>query len=315
MIRLLRERWFLIALAVVVVLGYSQPAVRHILPQSYVLQPAIFFMLFLISLTLPYEGLRRSFANAKGLTSAAIGSYLIIPALVSLILLLPIQVDLKIGFAIIAAVPTTLASAAIFARAARGNDALALVSTLLGNLSSFATVPLLLWILVGNQVSLAVDQLLLIGAQLVGLVIFPVAAGQLARRFVPKRIDRARNVFSGLAQVLILLVVLSSVAKASSILGQQLTLGQGILLVGGVVSLNVCASIGCWLVASAFGASRPDRIAVLFSGAQKTLPLGVYLAAVHFSDLKYAMFPILLYHPIQLIIGSLIISRLQSHHA
>ena len=62
-------------------------------------------------------------------------------------------------------------------------------------------------------------------------------------------------------------------------------------------------------------ATRADRISALYCGTQKTLALGAPLLAILFElnpDLGLLSLPIVLYHPVQLLVGGALAPRLQA---
>ena len=59
--------------------------------------------------------------------------------------------------------------------------------------------------------------------------------------------------------------------------------------------------------------SRADRLCLLFCGTQKTVAMGIPLMSTIFEDndnLGIYVVPLLIYHPLQLIVGSLMTSKL-----
>jgi sodium/bile acid cotransporter 7 len=69
---------------------------------------------------------------------------------------------------------------------------------------------------------------------------------------------------------------------------------------------------GAWLIGGSLGLARPDRIAFLFSGGQKSIALGAPLAAVLFPPEAAGMIllPLLIYHLLQLVASAPLASRL-----
>ena len=53
---------------------------------------------------------------------------------------------------------------------------------------------------------------------------------------------------------------------------------------------------------------RPDQIAVGFAGSQKTLVIGLSTAI----SLGFSMLPILMYHVMQLIIGTILVDQIRN---
>ena len=70
--------------------------------------------------------------------------------------------------------------------------------------------------------------------------------------------------------------------------------------------------VGAWLVGGLAGVDRPDRISMLFAGAQKSIAMGAPLATVLFPPAAagIVLLPILLYHLCQLIMAAPLAARL-----
>ena len=76
--------------------------------------------------------------------------------------------------------------------------------------------------------------------------------------------------------------------------------------------LLVFGHLGAWLLGKLAGLDRPNRITMLFAGAQKSIAMGAPLATVLFAPQAagIVLLPILLYHLVQLVIAAPIAARL-----
>jgi sodium/bile acid cotransporter 7 len=74
--------------------------------------------------------------------------------------------------------------------------------------------------------------------------------------------------------------------------------------------------IVAWFGAGPLGVRRDDRIAAVFAGSQKTLPIGLLIATdprlLGGGKLSFAMLPMLMYHASQLIIDTVVAARLSA---
>lgn len=305
----LGKHWFTIGLLLVVGVALAFPGVEEAFPRDYVVKPAIFGILLFISASLSTDSIVNSLKNIKGLAAVFLTNYVGFTVVVGAFALLPLSPGIEVGFVIVAAVPTTLASATIFTSTAKGNAALSLASTLALNALSFVLTPLVIFVLLsGHEIIFSQGQIMLLAKEMFLLVLIPVAIGQGIRKIPAVRRSKLRLPLSFSSQILILIVVLSSVAGASDLISggiKELSL-FGILLM--VLLLHALMLMCGWYVSGLLRLPRYDRVAVVFSGSQKTLPLGVFLASVHFPFLSLALIPIILYHPIQLLLDSLVIS-------
>jgi solute carrier family 10 (sodium/bile acid cotransporter), member 7 len=86
-----------------------------------------------------------------------------------------------------------------------------------------------------------------------------------------------------------------------------------IWLVGGVALLLGIAHCGAWLLGGLLRLDRPNRVSMLFAGAQKSIAMGAPLAAVLFTPAiaGVVLLPILLYHLAQLVLAAPLAARLR----
>lgn len=313
----LHRRWFLIALAALLVAGISlhrelAPAVDRV-PADAIVVVVLLVMAFSLRTSDVGSALRRP---AGWLL--AIG--------VSLVVLPPLAWaagrwlvrDLADGLIIATAVPCTLGSAAVMTRRAGGNDSIALVVTLLTNLACFVVTPAWIETLTGRTGGPDQDFAQLV-AKLAVLVVLPIVVGQLLRQ--PQRMGhwatRHRVALGVVAQLGILAMVLIGAVRCGEQLysletGLTPVAGQLAAVVGIVAALHLAAwALGYW-GASRMGLPPEDRPAVAFAGSQKTLMIGLAIA-LDFGGL--AVLPMMAYHVEQLLIDTLLADRLrgQSH--
>jgi len=108
--------------------------------------------------------------------------------------------------------------------------------------------------------------------------------------------------------------VLSMILIGAVGAGTQLTPGavrssDWALMLGAVAAIHLVALWSGHALAAVVGIAREERIAVGFSGSQKTLMVGLYLAT-YFAPL--AMLPMVAYHVVQLLIDTAVADRLRA---
>jgi sodium/bile acid cotransporter 7 len=307
------RHWFLLTLVAVLMAGLAwpdatDPLVRW-LPGDVVVGTVMFVMALPLETSALWSAARRP---GPAWLAIALNSGVAPPLGWLLSHLLP--ADLAIGVLIATIVPCTLATAAVWTRRAGGNDAVAFLVTIVTNLSCFAVVPAWLWLLLrpashANLQHANIDyREIVVG--LIVLVVVPILVAQSLRqvRAVAAWAGRRKHGLSLLAQCGVLLIVLFGAVKS----GLQLQALDGKLLVSpGNLALMLLAVVtvhsallvlGLWL-SHALRFARADAIAVAFSGSQKTLMVGAYLAlAVG----PLAILPMVAYHAAQLIIDTLV---------
>jgi sodium/bile acid cotransporter 7 len=306
----LRERWFLLALVTVLVAGMAWPDAVSPFTQRLPREAVVAFVMLLMAL--PMEA--RAMWNAARRPGAAWLGTLVNAGIAPPLGWLASQVlsvELAVGVIVAVVVPCTLAAATVFTRRGGGNDAVAILVTTITNLACFLTVPLWLWLLVGERGTEAgaIDYSALM-LQLALLVVAPIAAAQLARQRLPIAAwaTRHKKLLSEIAQAGILCMVLVGAVGC----GERLQdLGNDSALVAFDIGLMIAVVAAVHLVllflgfnlAGALGMNRPDAIAVGIAGSQKTIMVGLYVALA-FSPL--AILPMVAYHAGQLILDTLV---------
>jgi sodium/bile acid cotransporter 7 len=263
-------------------------------------------VMFLMSVTLPAERLRAALGNVRGLAASFGVGYVVLPVVCGGLghLLFADAPGPLAGMVILGALPCTLASATVWTRLAGGDDALALTYTVLSNLASVALIPLYLLLFLGSSLGVPVERLL---TDLTIVVLAPVVAGQVLRRVLGPRVDRARPLISQIARGLVLTIVLVAVSNmADEIRAHPGTVAR-LAVLGALIHIAALA-LGHALMAR-LGRSRGERIAVGFAGSQKTLFVGFFLAGEYFPDAPLALLPITTYHVLQLVIDTAVASR------
>jgi solute carrier family 10 (sodium/bile acid cotransporter), member 7 len=84
------------------------------------------------------------------------------------------------------------------------------------------------------------------------------------------------------------------------------------------VTLLAVTMTTVWLTSRALGFDRAERITALFCGSKKTLASGVPMARVIFGaapGLGLILLPIMLYHPLQLLVGGWLAGRFGRYQA
>jgi len=211
------------------------------------------------------------------------------------------------GLLILACLPTTIGSCVALTGLAGGNQGIALVNSVLGNLLGLVATPLLVTLLVGRSGSVAVGTVI---AQLAVLAALPVALGQLARLPAAAFFERHRariGIVSGLLLLVVLLGIFSDLARSG--------LGSGaVLAAAACLVLHLALAAAAWTIAT--GCARADRIAITLTSSQKTAALGIPLISLLFAGdpaLPLLLLPVVVYHIVQMIVGSLAASRLAGH--
>ncbi len=312
--RRLKHQWFLGALAAALAGGLitglsASPAGVQLFLQTVKPSITTAIVLFLMSFSLDTSRLQQSLRNP---TAAGIG-FLVNMGLTPLIAW-PLarwlgDPDLSLGLIIATLAPCTLATASVFTRRARGNDAVSLLVTLSTNLACVVISPwwLSLWLARSTQIDLTA-----VSTQLAGCVLAPTILGQILQATARGRAlaEHYRRPIGISAQSIVLLLVFVAATHGGTILRDQPTRpGSGLIiamiLIGAIV--HFIALVAGGLTARLARLSRDDVIAVAIAGSQKTLPIGLLIAThpeVAAVSGPFVTFPLLAFHAAQLLLDA-----------
>jgi sodium/bile acid cotransporter 7 len=316
----LTRRWFLLALATVLAAGFLvprplEPVARNI-PKNLVVAAVMFGMALPLEARTMFGAVRypRAALTAGAINFAAIpllawGIHPWLPA------------EFGAGLLIAAAVPCTVASAVVWTRRGGGNDAVALVVALGTNLACFAVTPFWLHVTTGHSpdggARSALDAAELVGPLLL-VVALPVVVAQLLRLApsIGSFATRHKVPLGVFCQIGMLTMVFTGAVTGGTMLQGQESLNVPwhgwFTMAAAAIGIHVLALFAGHGAAAVLGLSREDRIAVGFSGSQKTLLVGLKIAtdyADRFGGL--ALFPMVVYHIGQLLLDTFVADHLR----
>jgi sodium/bile acid cotransporter 7 len=324
LLRFLLHRWFLIALTILFVVGlFGAAYLRPLAEWSWLRKANLFLVMFITALPLEARSIWRTLSRPLGPAIALAMTYGVLPLAAWVLAHLLSDASLAGGLLVAAVTPCTLASAAVWTRRAGGNEAIAIVSTILTNGACFIVAPLWLSVLLSSRSAAAKTDLSSLIPELALLVVLPMVLAQLARlrAIVAEFAVRRKTTLSLVAQCGILLMVFfgaiqtglkmgpaSSALSAPNVASQSLQIGLMILLA--LAMHTGVFGLGYWLSQRA-GLPQPDAIGVGFSGSQKTLMVGLEIAIAS----ELSILPMITFHAGQLFIDTLIADRLRDRSA
>ncbi|NMM28203.1 MAG: bile acid:sodium symporter [Glaciimonas sp.] len=274
---------------------------------------AIGLLFFLHGAKLPREAVVAGMRHWRLHLTVMACTFLMFPVLGLLLkpLLLPLVTpELYLGILFLCVLPSTVQSSIVFTAVARGNVAAAIVSASASNLIGIFLTPLLVGLLVvadsANHSS--ADSIIRIALQL----LLPFIAGQIARKWIGRWVDRHKSGLKFIDQGSILLVVYTAFsASVGQGLWQQLPLrALGGLFIASAILLALAIVITTF-AARRLGFNKEDEIAIVFCGSKKSLASGVPMANVLFVShaVGAIVLPLMLFHQIQLMACAVLAQR------
>lgn len=220
--------------------------------------------------------------------------------------------SLSLGIFYLCALPSTVSSSVAMTAAARGNVPAAVFNATFSSVLGVFLTPLWVGLVMGaSGAALPLGRVVL---DLCLWLLLPLAVGQLLRPVAGAWALRHKAKIGVVDRCTILLLVYTSFCDSVKS-GVWLGSGVGPLL----ATLAFCAALLVLLlvavnaVCKALGFSVEDRIAAVFCGSKKTLASGVPMARLMFMGqpgLSLILLPIMIYHPLQLIVCGWLAGRL-----
>ncbi|KAG1678624.1 hypothetical protein FOA52_012631 [Chlamydomonas sp. UWO 241] len=227
--------------------------------------------------------------------------------------------DLIDGIIICACMPTTVSSNVVLTQMAGGNEAVALINAVVGNIIGIFISPALLQGMLGVDGQGAAYTGII--ANLAVTVVAPLAVGQAAQWLLPKQVLwlQARVNFGKVGNVCVLLLVWATFCNTFY---KNVSAGAGSVAVTVVVQVAlyllftaICLAVSrVPIVVKLLRLDRADSVAIAMCGATKTIALGMPIVTVMFGDqgnVGLLALPLLIYHPAQIIIGSVLVRPLK----
>jgi len=308
--------WFLLGMVAATALAWAWPAPGAgggWMHPALVTKGGVALIFFLHGLALSFAALRAGALNWRLHALVQSCTFLLFPVLgLGLNALLDGRVapELKLGLFYLCALPSTVSSSVAMTAAAGGNVAGAVFNATLSSLVGIVATPL--WLAAVMRTSGQAQPILPVIVDLIRWLVLPLIAGQLLRPWLAGWAARNKPLINVVDRLTILLLVYTSFCDSFR---QGVWSGRGaqVLLVAGICAvLFALVMLLSGGLARGLHFSRGDRIAAMFCGSKKTLASGVPMAKLIFGahpGIGAILLPIMIYHPLQLVICGLLAQR------
>lgn len=305
-------------LIVAILLATFLPVVGGARPVAQMVSNLAVFVLFLLNgLRLPRDEVLLGIRNLRFLLPLALwcfGAMALAGWGASMLAENALPATVALGFLYLGTLPSTVQSATAYSSIAGGNVASSVVAAALLNiLGVFVTAPL--FSLLAGSARAGIDEGALVKVALI--LLLPFVIGQVAQHRAGHWVkdNRTLTTWADRSCIAIAVYVAFSGAVDEGIWQTIEPASWGALLLI-VAALLVFAFGGAWLLGGIMKLVRGDRIALLFSGGQKSIAMGAPLAAVMFPPAVagVVLLPVLTYHLMQLILSAPLAARLSQHH-
>ena len=305
-----KRYWFLAGLFLLIPLGMLAPGAGLALKNSgWVIPVLVGIMLGIAGFTMDTSSLVKQVTNYRAVMPMLVSIYMFCPIVAYGLakLLAPAgNQDFLPAMMIMAAQAGSLASAIALTMMSGGNRELALICTLMSNGLTFLLTPFILELSIGTIVDFPVGKMML---RMVYMVLVPIVLGQLLRQYIWERTERIRSFIRIVPQFIILIFVYTGFASGAA----QLQKDTDIVLRFLVACALLHVFLLCFnmIISGLLGLKWPERTAMILCGSQKTLPNGIYVWSHFFPANPYGAVPLVLYHLLQLLIDTLLVSKFE----
>ena len=309
--------WFLCGMLIATLLAYFFPtfgATGGDMHAEYVINIGVFLVFFLHGVNLSSEQIRHGLKNWKLHVMVQCFTFAVFPLIWLLsdkLLGSHLPSLLMLGFLYLCALPSTISSSVALTGSAGGNVPAAILNASLSSVLGIFLTPLLVSFVVGSGAG-GID----LGSTLLDLcamLLLPLVLGQLVRPLFGKFFARHKR-YTNVADKLVILLLVYAAFCNSMVSGMWQNQGNTVILTALIGSAILLAVI-LWMTtrtARALKFSPADEIAAVFCASKKSLAAGAPMAALIFGanpGLGLILLPIMIYHPLQLIVCSVMAER------
>lgn len=314
--------WFLCGMVLATVLAYFFPgfgATGGGMHAEYVINIGVFVVFFLHGVNLSSEQIKHGLKNWRLHIMVQLFTFLVFP----IIWLVCdkafgayIPALLMLGFLYLCALPSTISSSVALTGSAGGNVPAAILNASMSSVFGIFMTPWLVSLVIGTG-SGGID----LGSTLLNLslmLLLPLILGQLVRPLLGKFFAKHKKYTNLIDKIVILLLVYAAFCN-SMVSGLWQTQGNSVIamaFIGSAVLLVVILLLTTG-TARALKFNHADKVAAVFCATKKSLAAGAPMAALIFGNnpgLGLILLPIMIYHPLQLIVCSVMAENYANRH-
>lgn len=271
-----------------------------------------FAAMFLSGLGLSLGNFKDGLKNYKNIIYCFISVYIFFPIVVTLVIWILKAVgandpNIFIGAIILSAQSSTLISAIVLTETGNGNVSLAIIATIINNVTSIFMTPIILRLMTSANETIAFDTSGMI-IKLLLILVFPVVLAQISRLLLNDKILMKIAGFRKFAsKFVVLMIVLGGGSAASADIVKSLD--KVVIILAVVVVLHVIMLMLAALYIRFAKVDRASGTAVMMAASQKTLPASLVVWSGYFAAYTTAPIMLVLYHAMQNVVDSFIMSR------
>nr|XP_058921732.1 sodium/bile acid cotransporter 7 isoform X2 [Kogia breviceps] len=306
----MRKEWFMIGIVLAIAGAKLEPSIGvnggPLMPEITVSYIAVATIFFNSGLSLNPEELTSALVHIKLHLFIQIFTLAFFPAAIWLFLQLlsmtPINEWLLKGLQTVGCMPPPVSSAVILTKAVGGNEAAAIFNSAFGSflLHSSSSVPFTS-----------------IFSQLFMTVVVPLIIGQIVRRYIKDWLERKKPPFGAVSSSVLLTIIYTTFCDTFSNPNIDLDTFSLILILFIICSIQLSFMLLTFIFSTRnnSGFTPADTVAVMFCSTHKSLTLGIPMLKIVFAGHEYLSLisvPLLIYHPVQILLGSVLVPTIKS---
>uniref|UniRef100_G1KCF5 Sodium/bile acid cotransporter n=1 Tax=Anolis carolinensis TaxID=28377 RepID=G1KCF5_ANOCA len=312
----LRKDWFILGIVLVITVAKLEPAfgvkagpLKPEITITYIAVSAIFFN---SGLSLKTEELTSALMHVKLHLFVQIFTLAFFPTAIWLFLQLlsitPINEWLLKGLQTVGCMPPPVSSAVILTKAVGGNEV-----RFSDNLFSCVLLSKQ-WGCLGSSSSVPFSSIF---SQLFMTVVVPLIIGQIVRRYIKEWLERKKPPFGAISSCVLLMIIYTTFCDTFS--NPNIDLDKFSLII--IVFIIFSIQLGFMLLTFFFstrknsGFTPADTVAIIFCSTHKSLTLGIPMLKIVFEGYEHLSLisvPLLIYHPAQILLGSVLVPTIKS---
>lgn len=317
-----RKEWFMVGIVVAIGAAKLEPSVGvnggPLKPEITVSYIAVATIFFNSGLSLKTEELTSALVHLKLHLFIQVFTLAFFPTTMWLFLQLlsvtSINEWLLKGLQTVGCMPPPVSSAVILTKAVGGNEAAAIFNSAFGSFLGIVVTPVLLLLFLSSSSSVPFTSIF---SQLFMTVVVPLVIGQIVRRYIKDWLERKKPPFGVVSSSVLLMIIYTTFCDTFS--NPNIDLDKFSLIV--ILFIIVSIQLSFMLLTFVFstrnnsGFTPADTVAIIFCSTHKSLTLGIPMLKIVFAGhehLSLISLPLLIYHPAQILLGSVLVPTIKS---
>ncbi|XP_003899292.1 sodium/bile acid cotransporter 7 isoform X3 [Papio anubis] len=318
----MRKDWFMVGIVLAIAGAKLEPSIGvnggPLKPEITVSYIAVATIFFNSGLSLKTEELTSALVHLKLHLFIQIFTLAFFPAAIWLFLQLlsitPINEWLLKGLQTVGCMPPPVSSAVILTKAVGGNEAAAIFNSAFGSFLGIVITPLLLLLFLGSSSSVPFTSIF---SQLFMTVVVPLIIGQIVRRYIKDWLERKKPPFGAISSSVLLMIIYTTFCDTFSNPNIDLDKFSLVLILFIIFSIQLSFMLLTFIFSTRnnSGFTPADTVAIIFCSTHKSLTLGIPMLKIVFAGhehLSLISVPLLIYHPAQILLGSVLVPTIKS---